>query len=302
MELSQSQGMLPIARSTFTTFEVASYREWKRVGHGQPYHDCGKTLVFGCINVEDHNQANLDREVVGKVFVDLRRRTCLRAKCPVCYEKWAGKEAHRIEYRLGQWRSSGRVIHVVVSVPFENWYKDLGELRSQAYKYAKKVGVFGGSCIIHPERERCVYCGEYKDIQTKRCVKCGCKDFSWVFSPHFHLLGYGWIHGHKVSELYKKTGWVIKNLGVRDSVSATALYQLSHCGTHPTKHSITWFGALSYNKLKLIPEVREKKTCPLCKAELVKLFWVGEGNMPYKDEGEFFDLPENWIRGYRDYG
>jgi hypothetical protein len=299
----QSQGILPIAKSSFETFEVLSYQGWQRVGHGAPYHDCGKTLVFGCLNVEDHNQACLDREVVGKVFVKLKKRSCLRAVCPVCFEKWAGKEAHKIEYRLSQWKSSGQVIHVMLSVPFNLWHKDLTELRVLAYKLALKVGVFGASCIVHAERQKCVYCGEPKDTQTERCLNCGCSDFLWEFSPHFHLLGYGWIHGHKVKEVYEKEGWVIKNLGIRNTVGGTAQYQLSHCSTHPDKHSVTWFGRLSYNKLKVQPEPeKEKEVCPLCQAELVPLLWVGEGEMPYQDEGDYFDLPENWMRCYRNYG
>ena len=296
--LSLYKGILPIAPSTFGSFEALSYNGWQRVGHGIALGDCGKTLVFGCLNVEDHTQACLDREVVRKVFVRLKRHSCMRPECPICYEKWAGREAHRIDYRLSQWKSSGQVIHVSVSVPQRLWYKELGELRLDVYRVAKKVGFFGGSCIIHAEREVCVFCGEHKDTETKRCLNCGCSEFRWTFSPHYHLLGYGWIHGHKVKELYDKEGWIIKNLGIRDSVSGTALYQLSHCSTHKEKHGITWFGRLAYNKLKVIPEPIEKELCPLCKAELVKLIWVGVGEMPYKDEGDYFDKRENWIKSF----
>jgi hypothetical protein len=283
---------------------VLIYNGWKRVGHGEPYHDCGKTLVFGCLNVEAHKQSRLDEvEVVDRVYVKLKRRTCLRASCPVCFEKWAGKEAHKIEYRLSQWKGSGQVIHVMVSVPPSLWYKDLGELRTEAQRIAKKVGVFGGSCIIHAERQKCVFCGEPKDTQTERCLNCGCSSFSWEFSPHFHLLGYGWIHGHKVKDVYEREGWVIKNLGVRKSVGGTAQYQLSHCSEKRGRQSVTWFGRLSYNKLRVAPEPEsEKEVCPLCQAELVPLFWVGEGEMPFQDEGEYFDNRENWIKGFSFHG
>jgi len=47
-------------------------------------------------------------------------------------------------------------------------------------------------------------------------------------SPHFHILGYGWVH--HVKENYESNGWIVKNLGIRNSVRATAHYQLSHCG------------------------------------------------------------------------
>lgn len=47
----------------------------------------------------------------------------------------------------------------------------------------------------------------------------------------------------------------------------------------------------------MVPEVRDKETCPLCQAELVRLVWVGEGEMPFQEEGGYFDLPEHWMKG-----
>lgn len=271
---------------------------WKLPGHGDSYADCGTTLVMGCLDVEAHNQARLDGvDVVARVFVDLRKRSCLRAACPVCYEKWAGKEAHRIEYRLSQWKGSGRAIHLMISVPRRFWHIPLEDLRPKAYAVVRKVGFFGGSCIVHPFREICQFCGSHKDVLTKRCEKCGSSQFMWYFSPHFHLLGYGWIRGDQVKAVYEKQGWIVRNLGIRESVGATALYQLSHAGVHKERHTVTWFGRLAYNKLRVDPEPVEKKVCPLCGSDLVKLLWVGEGEMP-DQEGEMFDRPENWIPGF----
>jgi len=34
--------------------------------------------------------------MAGKVYVRVFKRMCARAECPVCYEKWAGKEASKI--------------------------------------------------------------------------------------------------------------------------------------------------------------------------------------------------------------
>jgi hypothetical protein len=274
-----------------------SFDGWSLPGRGVALDDCGRTLVFGCLDVEAHNQARIDDvDVVGKVYVKLKRRTCLRPSCPVCYEKWAGRGAHRIEARISQYKGSGRAIHLMVSVPHTLYHVSLVELRRRAQVVARKVGFFGGSCIVHPFREHCVYCHEPKDTQTERCPNCGCKDFSWYFSPHFHMIGMGWIHGDKVAMLNRTEGWVTKNLGVRDSVGATALYQLSHCGVHANHDSVSWFGTMSRNKMKTIPEQIEKEVCPLCGAELVKLTWVGSGEMPFQDEGEYFDKRENWMK------
>jgi hypothetical protein len=272
--------------------------DWALPGHGEPYSDCGKKLVMGCLNVEDHHQSRIDGvDVVGRVFVKLKKRACLRPSCPVCYEKWAGRGAHRIEYRLSHWKGSGKPIHLTVSVPHRLYHLPISKLRSRSQKIAREVGFFGGSCIVHPFREICQICGSHKDSLTKRCEKCGSSQFAWYFSPHFHMIGYGWIRGEKVKEVFEKTGWVTVNLLVRNSVGATALYQLSHCGVHAHHDSVSWFGVMARNKMKVPLEVVEKELCPLCGAELVRLLWVGEGDMPYEEEGEYFDKPENWIRG-----
>jgi hypothetical protein len=295
MVVSSYQGILPLA--------TYSFDGWVLPGHGEPYVDCGNLLVFGCLDVEAHNQARIDGvDVVGKVFVKMKKRTCLRPSCPTCYEKWAGRGAKRIEARISQYKGSGKAIHLMLSVPHSLYHVPLVDLRRKAQGIARQVGFFGGSCIVHPFREHCIYCHEPKDTQTERCPKCGCSEFSWYFSPHFHMIGMGWIQGEKVKRIYNEQGWVTKNLGIRDSVGATALYQLSHCGIHEHHDSVTWFGAMSRNKMKTIPDVQEKETCPLCGAELVPLVWVGEGEMPFQDEGEFFDKRSNWMRGTRLYG
>lgn len=284
----------------FEKLNSGSVLGWSLPGHGSPYSDCGSWIFRGCLDVEAHAQERIDQDVAGKVFVEVTRRSCLRAVCPICYEKWAGKEAHKIEYRFSQWKGSGKAIHVMISVPRGLWNVPLEGLRSKIYKVARGVGFFGGSCIPHPFRQICDYCGSPKDSFTDRCLNCGCSEFSWVFSPHFHLIGYGWIRGDRVKELYEREGWITKNLGLRDSVIATAQYQLSHAGIKEGKHTVTWFGAFSYNKLRVVPEVQEKPCCPLCGAELVLLRWRGGGDPPFEEEGEYLDSPENW--GWRGFG
>ena len=287
---------------------------WIRAGTGERLEDCGKTLVFGCLNVEDH--VAMDHTIdgsenhAGKVFVDLRRHSCMRLECPVCYEKAAAREAKRIDHRMKAWKSRGKPIHFVVSVPKNFWYLSLEQLREKAYKLARSVGFWGGSCIPHKQREHCKICGEPKDGFEKRCVNCGCGEFVWYFSPHFHMIGYGWISGEKVAKENEWSGWINKNVGVRegaDGVFKTAMYQLSHCSTKKKRHTVTWFGAMAYNKLRVEKEIVEKKVCPLCGSELEPLIWVGEGVMPLVEEGEYYDDAENWRRrvlprlGFHDY-
>jgi hypothetical protein len=108
------------------------------------------------------------------------------------------------------------------------------------------------------------------------------------------MIGYGWIKG--VAENYEASGWIVKNAGVRESVGATALYQLSHAGVHAHHHTVTWFGKLAYNKMRVVPEVPEEEVCPLCGGKLSKVAWVGEGVCPVpEEEGEYFVEPSGWI-------
>jgi len=276
--MSLQRGILPLAKSTVlaeSTFSPQKLRRysWALPGHGTSYHDCGKLLIFGCLNVEEHVQEGLFENMSGKVFVQMRKRTCLRAECPICYEKWAGKEAGKIEHRLAAWSGRRKVIHVVASpkkhrrVPFER-------LRAQCYRVLRKSGVLGGSVIFHPFRQR---------KRTKE----------WYLSPHFHVLGYGWIV--KTKEGYKEHGWVVKNVGTRKTVSGTALYQLSHSGIHKKYHSVTWFGHLSYNKLKVAPRPKpEKERCPMCNQELRRLYYFGSEELP-SEEGSYWMDPEGFV-------
>lgn len=270
---------------------------WSLPGHGVAYHDCGETLIFGCLDVEKHVQAKLDgKDVVGKIFVDMRKRSCVRAECPVCYEKWAGKGASQIEWVFENFKMRRRPIHYVVSVPRSLWHVPLIKLRTKAQALAKKTNFWGGCCIPHPFREICLFCGSHKDFLTKRCESCGAEKFLWYFSPHFHMIGFGWIHGHKVKEISEETGWVFRNLGVRESVGATALYQLSHCGVHKNHHSVTWFGIMARNKMQIPKKKREDKTCPLCGGKLVKLIWYSSRSQPELEEGEnFLDPDVGWV-------
>jgi hypothetical protein len=235
----------------------------------------------GCLNASEH-PASLDGRKAGLVYIKVKKHSCGRPKCPKCYESWASREAKRIEYRVSQFlvKRVAKPIHLMVSPPIQDSSLSVSELRTRAYAIAQRVGFVGGSCIFHPFRE---------DDPTKR----------WYFSPHFHMIGYGWIQGSKST--FESSGWITKNLGVRESVSATAFYQLSHCGVwygEGRRHSVTWFGELGYRKLRVNPMPREIERCPLCQAELEKLLWSsGLASCPVPDVvGEYFVDPGGWFK------
>jgi len=245
---------------------------WELPGHGEPYEDCGNIRFRGCLNVAEHHKA-LDRDQEGKAYVKAYRKSCFRPSCPTCYKSWVGREAGRIEFRLsyyaGKWRKS---IHVSANPSPELWGLPFEKLRSLAYRALKKVGIVGGSMIYHT----------FRQDESKK----------WFFSPHFHVIGYGY-HTGKYYE-----GWVIRNHGVRKSVFSTATYQLSHAGVNPKYHTVTWFGELSYQKLEAPPLVEEKPRCPLCGHELIKLRYIGGKDPPPGDEGDYFLDPGDWAEIY----
>jgi hypothetical protein len=287
----KAAGILPSCQLTEWVLPDARVGGWGLPGHGRikdedPSYGCGTFWRVGCLNVSKHD-AGLDGRRAGMVYVKVKKRSCGRPECPKCYESWAAREAKRIERRVGAYKMRrGKPIHFMVSPPERDWSLSSVRLKSRAFEVARAVGFHGGSCIFHPFRE---------DEPTKR----------WYVSPHFHMIGYGWIKG--AAENYEISGWVAKNLGVRESVSATAFYQLSHAGVwygQGRKHSVTWFGCLSYSKLQVTPEAKEVERCPLCQLELVKLLWSSDsGSCPVPDEvGEYFVEPQGWFKMNSSYG
>lgn len=246
---------------------------WELPGHGDPYPDCGAIRFRGCLNVADHHPLDKtldDSDRTGLAFVQAYRRSCMRASCPKCYEAWAAREAGRLEHRLTYYRGRwGRPVHVSVNPEPSLWILPFSKLRSLAIRIVKQAGIVGGSMIYHPFRQ---------DDNKK-----------WFFSPHFHVIGYGWHRGFFIP------GWVVRNHGVRKSVFFTAMYQLSHAGVSERHHTIVWFGELSYNKLIVPFEVEEKHTCPLCGADLVPLLYCGGERVPPPDtEGDYFQDVGLW--------
>lgn len=220
----------------------------------QTNESCGVFFQKGCLEIQNHPE--------GKAVFHPRVKRCFSPKCPICWKSWVFREAERIAYRFQESGQKGKPIHVTVSPPRSEWGKDPSELRRKSYVLAKKVGFFGGSCIFHPFRQNKVS-GE------------------WYFSPHFHLIGFGWIKG--TAHLHSHTGYVIKNIKVRKSVFGTAFYQLTHAGIFygpNKKHTVTWFGSMGYNKLKIPKKPEDPEKCPYCDTPLYALQWIGEGEMP----------------------
>lgn len=222
-------------------------------GHGTPGSMCGENILIGC-------------ESCGKTH-DVKS-SCMKRECPECWRKWAHKLAIKSSMRMwsgGLFKMKGRrgfrLLHTVISFPHDT----LGSLRTKARKIAKEHGIVGGLIIYHPFRQ----------------------DDEHNFIPdgytHFHVIG---LAPGNVTPGGKNSDYIFKV--IRDAkrgdykgfrkpkdISACIYYLLTHCGIMEGSHSLTWFGALSYNSFSLevwekhFPELHEylkpkPRQCPHC--------------------------------------
>ena len=273
------KGILPISQSSFLGMDLVFLADLPLTGSGEGYSSCGSFFTVGCLNVEKHRGMNLDGvNMDGKAYLERYKQSCHRPLCPICWPDWANREMRKAKVRLDSFVLKGRClkpIHVTVSIPKSDYGLSLSEMRKKVYRALKAVHCLGGMVIYHPKRQN-----NY--------------DGSWYFSPHFHIIGYGWIVD--VHKNYVHSGYVVKNIGVRKTVEGTIFYQLSHCGVSKENRTITWFGCLSYGKLHVRIQ-KEAHLCPICGEELHRLMYIGHGELPLPDvEGvAFFDDPSNWI-------
>jgi hypothetical protein len=261
--------------------------------HGVSNEGCGEFVSMMCHNVEEHPQK--------AVYLEVRRWSCGRLECPVCYERVAWRMARKAERRLKQFkhRRFRRVVHFEASVPLADYGRSVEWLRKRANELVKRCGGLGGLQVVHLWRRKCRACGHHPiSYRLKRCSKCGGTRFDWYYSPHFHYVGFGWFDGSRVKENFERTGWVVKNEGVRKTVAGTIQYLLTHCAIKKGKHSLTWFGCCSYAKLRIIPEEKDGVKCPYCGEKLVEVVaWdaVFHGLDPPSDPGRYLLIGESWV-------
>jgi len=248
------------------------YDDWRLPATDDARADCGKWLTKGCLNVAAHKNS----EFPGKIYIKTFQKSCYRSCCEVCYKKWMARESNKATRRIEKYEKLSKkpAKHIVISVPSWKYYIPIRELRKEAYQILKKVNCIGGTLIFHPFR----YSKKVRE---------------WYYSPHFHVIGFGWIS--YTEEVYNENGWIVKNKGVRDSTFATFYYQLSHAGIKKGYHTLTWFGDLSYSKLKIEKE-ENSDVCPLCEAKLRLIFHYGlYGYVPPPETAvELFEEPEGW--------
>ncbi|MEM0135730.1 MAG: hypothetical protein QXU18_11000 [Thermoplasmatales archaeon] len=269
-----------VAPATNNTSNLYKYDEsllFKLPGSGSARSDCGQLIFVGHL-------ADLD------IHWHKHKKSCHRRECPICYPDWVRREALNASDRLSEYvKLTGRkIIHYVVSPPQSKPYSSITSykaLRNEAYRISGLRGIKGGVMIFHERAIR--YEDGGKEYKNTHCSN----------GPHFHILGDGWLSN--IQEFFLKDGWIVKNLRIRSKGSEirTLYYILEHAAigysagypaiSHSTDpdlddpdlikpriNAVTWFGTMSYNKLR-IQKFQGSNTiyCPICKTEVQKSEW-----------------------------
>lgn len=262
------------------------------VGSGTAKPLCGNFYKVGCL--ERHEPKELPKGIIHQRGLDgnclrdgaeihVHRFFCHRPLCPICTEEWQARATKRCLERFKVYDEdesnlrAGHQIHFIVSIPKRIRHKSYLELKRLAISEAKKVGFEGGSVIYHSKR--------------KNAIK------GMYFSPHFHMLGYGWIEGEQVIERHDKTGLIFKNAGLRKSLEGTIRYELNHAAV-PQKsgHVVTWFGSMGYRNLHVEKVKGEKEKC-LWGHPMHDVAYVGKEplELPKEDGYVCYVRREGWI-------
>ena len=201
-------------------------------GSGEPDPMCGK--VKFAVNCENHDRC--DRKPTFYYY------NCMNILCPVCKEIVCKREASKITERITEMGKIyknrvglrlGKLKHIILSPPQDVWDEDFvkenrEKIRGYAVEILKKYakdGFYGGVLIFHSHRRK------HRDGSS--CENPDCKKAHiWVFSPHFHYVGYVFLE--KSDVIYSETGWVIKNVekikgrGKKRNLYGTVFYLLTH--------------------------------------------------------------------------
>jgi len=257
---------------------------FKLPGSGQRHNDCGTPVYLGHLATP------------GNFHYLYRHKSCHRKECPICWPDWQKRESLAIQDRITYYFSHGYTkrrfpVHYVLSPPQSVSYNtrtEFNALKHRAYRIAKQRGIDGGMMVFHERGSR------YSDKEEYRSIHCS-------NGPHFHLIGDGWLSS-RVQEFFLEDGWIVKNLRIRSfgSVYKTAFYILDHAAigypansqsNNLSMSAVTWFGKLSYNKLKIEKFTGSDKIyCSVCKIDIPKnewyiLDWIGDGDPPESKSG-----------------
>jgi len=290
----------------------AEFGKFQLVGNGaQTNQFCGRYMgMMGCLREPLHEKIMMLDGVsyAGKIDRRLVHHWCNKPSCPVCYKSgWAVRQAFKIEARLKEAsKRFGQIEHLMISLPKKDYGLSLESMRAKVKRLLRERGVIGGCTIWH---------GFRYNVQDL-----------WYFSPHFHIVGfilggYGKCRGckkyclahpecdgfeHRTRRAFVKDGYICKVFGRRKTIVGTLYYQLNHStiikGVERF-HVYTYFGNVSYRKLKVTVEMR-KAVCRICKHDLIWIRYHGvkgivtDRSSPFYERDSFEDFFEDGVAVY----
>ena len=218
--------------------------EMQLPGNGMFYKSCGMFQVKGCLDSSHKELYQTDAHAVRRIF-----KRCNKLSCPKCWSFAINKQSlsavDRLEATLSfkknkLWRNNPKTRiynHLVVSIPKSKHdtcktHKGRLKIEQCISKKLQLIGIEGGTMIYHPFRFA-------KKLE------------SVYYSPHVHVLGFGYTDKKDIMSLHDKTGYVVKSINTfRNSKTAynTVRYLLSHTGLYGNKHRIKYFGDSANNK------------------------------------------------------
>lgn len=222
------------------------FGDFRMPGNGWPNRECGNFLrVKGCTS-DDH--------VAMGVHADTAKNMpyiCGRIACPMCFDRVIDRMAARICERIDGFSMLRRSdltdqetprrripLHCTLSLP-ESLYQQaattvgLKSLNKTVRERLKRVGLEASVVIYHPFRFKKSAKGEP------------------YYSPHFHVIAFGWVDYAKVAAAHDEDGWIFKKIRVMRTVEHTrscVRYILSHVGVAEDADSYRFFAQLGYRK------------------------------------------------------
>ena len=275
----------------FLPVDDKGHENFTPVGRGFKSNDyCGKWMgIGGCKNFDEHES--------GGMIVRLKHWWCHKATCCVCFVRgWSVRGARSIAGRLdkGVELGFGKIEHVTVSVPPEDYGLSEKVLRKKCRDALFDRGVSGSCMIFHG----------YRIDKVRRVL---------VYKPHYHALGFikdGFdrcrecVHerddcrscdGFKGREVrgFARDRYLVKVHDERKTVFGSAFYLLNHATVRVSFlsrfHSWTWMGVCAnrkYSSAKLLSE----DVCPECGEDMKDYVYTGKCRI-VKDIGDAEYVP-----------
>jgi len=246
-------------------YENLEKDNWALISTGKAFGDCGEWRD--------------DVDISENMLWEKRyKHKCKGRECPDCWVDYIKRQLVTIIDRFDAFERTLKIInrdrvdrglgtlyygpmqHVTfsadpeVGVDLMQTVEGMKSLRRRLRHRMKAHGLKGAVWIFHPFRFHSQKKHDAAIGSKRTCGGCkaGVSIGWWYESPHWHCIGYGFIHG--TGARYRKDGWIIKNHGKVFSLPGLIWYLLSHTGywvdNSKKMNSLGWFGDISQHNFK----------------------------------------------------